>query len=213
MRQTKFSMNAFVLVYILFSAAFLFVSVYLYDFADFSKSNDSYPIEGTDLFVRYADHIPSGIYDGEETYSNCLIEGRYGYNGSAQVSGNQLFINEYHNTKYGFMISDLMCISTDDFRKRCVAEDAYLLGTCKSGELVFVRGTGLANWFVQTNGLYPLYLSSSSPSENLKEGPEVIYLDPVTSEEISAGHDPDALSEKRQNYYLSRTLSEVKNHE
>ena len=52
MRESKFTMNAFLLVVLIFSALTFFVTVKLTGMADRTPVNTFTPIEGTELSVR-----------------------------------------------------------------------------------------------------------------------------------------------------------------
>ena len=204
MGRPKFSLNVLIFIIMLFSAAFLFVSVYLYDFADRSAMNEIYPLGDTGLYIRYATHIDSGLYDGDETWARCLSRGMYGYNQGAWTNGESLIVNEYHRTKYGFMTCDLVKIDLHSFEKELLEKDTILLGESSSGKLLLAKGAVMPNWFTDTNSLYPLYMLTSGRTENLKAGPEAVFLDPENGEMISEGHDKDLFLNERQAYYLGR---------
>ena len=57
MNDTKFTMNALVLVVTIFAAIGFFFTVKLGKLVDHSVVNEYYPIEGTELGVRYATQI------------------------------------------------------------------------------------------------------------------------------------------------------------
>ncbi len=204
MGRPKFSLNVLIFIIMLFSAAFLFVSVYLYDFADRSAVNEIYPLGDTGLYIRYATHIDSGLYDGDETWAQCLSRGMYGYNQGAWTDGDTLYVNEYHTTKYGFMTCDLMKIDLHTFEKKMIEKDTILLGESAGKKLLLAKGTGMPNWFSGTNCLYPLYMLASENTETLKKGPEVIYFDPATEMKTSEGCDKDIFLDERQAYYLGQ---------
>ena len=103
MNDTKFTMNALVLVVTIFAAIGFFFTVKLGKLADHSVVNEYYPIEGTELGVRYGKDPVSGIYRGAEYSRDLKLAGEFGYDWGAAAAGDALWINEYTKTDLGVM--------------------------------------------------------------------------------------------------------------
>lgn len=136
MREYKFTLNALLLVVLIFSAIFFFFTVKLTSLADRSAYNDFYPIEGTPYAVYYSSLKPTGIYEGGKTTGVLRLEGQYGYDWGAAAVGDALFLNEYRSSELGLTLSHVVRIDTPSFDKQVLLPDAILRGRCASGELV-----------------------------------------------------------------------------
>lgn len=64
MNKAKFSLNAFIIIIIIFSAVLFFCTMTVSELADLRVINERYPVEGTDLAVRYSSGKENGIYKG-----------------------------------------------------------------------------------------------------------------------------------------------------
>ncbi len=210
MNDTKFTMNALLLVAIIFAAISFFFTVKLGRLADHSALNEYYPIEGTDLGVRYSSQQPSGIYRGGKNSRELLAEGTFGYDWGAAAEDGVLWLNEYSGTDLGLMHCRLVRIDTADFRKEPLSEDTVLRGRCASGELVCLRGYLLPANEPARNPLCLLYCLADGKLRPDGSGAEVIWLDPRTGEVLHSLRDPEALTEVFEEKYLRRSLSEVR---
>ncbi len=205
-------MNAFLFILLLASALYFFVSVTVYDMAALGFRNDWHPIEGTDLYIR--DFVKktkdeSGIYDGDQEWSAKLVPGDFGYDWGAHAEGDTLYINEYHSTRFGFLLCDLVRIDLKTYEKETVYRNTMMTGLSRSGELVCMGETVGANWFPGTNPLYRLY-SMTAGGLMQDEGSAVVrMIDPVSGKTVFEKRDENALSAERQEYYLASTLEEV----
>ena len=209
MERPKFTFNAFVITTIVFSAILLFFTTFVFDMSDTSIINESYEIEDTGYYVRYTTHIPSGIYDSDEAIANLMIEGKFGYDWAAVHEGNFIFCNEYHSTAFGYMVSDIVRISLDDFEKKVIMKDSMLNGRCASGELICYEGVLMPNWFSSTNPLSDLYAISSLRKIGKGEAAGVTLYDAKKEEKVFTAYDERALSEERSDYYRASTLKEI----
>ena len=209
MYREKFTYNAFVVTFIIFSAILLFFTVSVFDMSDTSIINESYKIEDTNYYVRYTTHIPSGIYDSDEKLANLLIEGKYGYDWAAVHEGDYIYCSEYHSTTFGYMTSDLVKISLKDFSKQIIMKDAMLNGRCASGELICYKGVLMPNWFRNSNPLADIYAIGANSKIYEGNGALVCLLNPTNDEIVYEIEDKDALSENRTEFYRNSTLGEI----
>ena len=205
MKKTRFTLNSFIFIIMLFSALYLFITVDLYDMSDRSVTRANYPIGDTGYYVRYSSRDESGISLGDDLYSPVILGGYFGYDWGAAICGDWLYCNEYKNTRLGFTSSDLVRIRLSDMTKEVIAENAMLRGRCSDGSLLCYEGVVTANWFPQTNPLYSLYAASDGRLGS-GEGAFVHVLDPSGEKDLELGYDPGALSDEREAYYLERGL-------
>lgn len=210
MRETKFTMNALVLVVIIFSAITFLFTIKMVDMADLSAINEFYPVEGTDVAVRYSTAYPNGIYKGDRTNGTLKVEGDFGQDWGVAVVGNSIIINEYTQTALGMMHCQLVQVDLNTFKKTVLYRDAMLQGKCASGELVCVKGFLMPSNFPKTNALCRLYALSSEDIRLEGDGATVLFLDPDTGEAVYSVRDDEALTDVMETRYLSRTLEEVK---
>lgn len=203
MKKTTFTLNSFMLIIVLFSTLFLFVTVDLYNMSDRSISNSSYPIGDTGYYVQYTTLRPSGIYAGESIFSGLVLEGYYGYDWGAAVCDSVLYCNEYHTTDLGFMTCDLVRIDLDTFAKKTVIGNAMLRGRCADGSLLCYEGVVIPDWFPETNPLYRLY-AASDPELRMEEGSAIVcVLDPDSGAMLFRERDDAALTDEREASYLA----------
>ena len=211
MRETKFSVNAVVLIAIIFSAISFFFTIRLTRISDPTAINDFHPIEGTDrLAVRYSTMDPNGIYQGDQVTGVLKLKGTYGFDWGAAVEGNYIYINEYANSELGIMTSNLVRVDMTTFEKKIVARDTILRGRYASGELVCLRGYLMPSSFPDTNSLAKLYSITSEHLVADGESALVTFIDPVSGEIVYSVRDSNALSDDFESRYLSSTLEEVK---
>ncbi len=207
MDSPKFSLNAFLLVFILFSALLFFVTVKVMDIADRTPVNSFTPIEGTELAVRYSSLEPNGICSGSENVNTLLLEGNFGTDWGAAAIGDRLYLNHYRTTDLGVLLSDVVCVDTDTFQETILLRNAVLRGRCASGELVCLGGVLLSANYPEENALCRLYSLTDGNLSN--DGAKVFYLDPESGELLYELRD-DMAGEDFETRFLSRTLAEVR---
>ncbi len=210
MDDSRFNMNAFLITVMIFSAIVLFVTVTVTNMADTSIDNECYQIEETGYYVRYATLIPSGIYDDPGQEPNLMIAGSYGHDWGVAVYDNVLYANEYHSTKLGYMICDIVKIDLSSFEKEILYHDAMLNGKTQSGELIIYEGTVMPNWFADTNSFASLYEMTSGGQNYRNTAALVKIVDPVTKEILYEKDDLIALTNKRTLYYRNHTAEEIR---
>ena len=210
MNDAKFSMNALLLIVIIFTAIGFFFTVKLGRLADHSAVNEYYPIEGTELGVRYATELPSGLYRGSQYSRELLAEGTFGYDWGAAASEAGLWINEYTNTDLGLMHCRLVRLDPEDFHREVEMEDTVLRGKCASGELVCLRGCLLPVNVPEDNPLCALYCLGAGDIRADGSAAEVLWLDPDTGEILYRLRDPEAATEGFEERWLRRSLTEVR---
>ena len=211
MRETKFSMNALVLVVIIFSAISFFFTIRLVDLADIFATNQFYPVEGTNVAVRYSNLYPNGIYEGDRVNGVLKIEGNFGTDWGAIAEGDRLYVNEYTGTSFGLMLCQMVQIDLNTYEKTVMYRDTMLRGKCASGELVCLTDYLEPSNQPATNGLCQLYAMSAGEIRGGEVCATVLYLDPNTGEELYRVRDDEAVDvEILETRYLSRTLEEVR---
>jgi len=209
LRRTKFSVNALILLVIIFFAIIFFVTVKLVDLAYHPARNDYYRIEGTEYAVRYSSLLPDGIYKGSQTTGVLQLEGRFGYDWGAAAVGDTLYINEYISTDLGLMLCDLVRVDLNTFEKETLLRNTVLQGTCASGELVCIGGSVMPGAHPETNALRRLYVMSGDGDETA-EGRLILFIDPQTAEIVWSVRDDGDASGDFESRYLARTLEEVR---
>ena len=210
MRESKFTLNALLLVVLIISAIFFLVSVKLFNLAIRGAVNDYYPIEGTPYAVRYSNMKPNGIYEGGKTTGVLKLEGEFGYDWGAAAQGDTLYLNEYEHTDLGLTLCSVVRVETPGFEKSVLLEDAVLRGRCASGELVCLGGCFMSFDYPKTNALCRLYALSSRELRPQSDGALVLFVDPDSGEVVYSVQDAEALSGDFDARYLARTLEEVR---
>ncbi|MBQ6117267.1 MAG: hypothetical protein IJL08_08105 [Oscillospiraceae bacterium] len=210
MRETKFSMNALVLVVIIFSAITFFVSIRLVDLADRRAVNEFYPVEGTDVAVRYSNLYPNGIYEGDRVNGELKVPGDFGHDWGAAAIGDQLYVNEHTRTDMGMIICQVVRVDLNTFEKEVLWRDTMLRGRCASGELVCLKGFLMPSNFPKTNSLCRLYSESSEDIRPESEGGVVMFVDGESGEILYSVRDDEAQTDVFERRYLERTLEEVR---
>ena len=210
MRETKFTMNALVLVVIIFSAITFFFAVKLVDLADLTAVNQFYPVENSNVAVRYSSVYPNGIYEGDRNTGVLKVKGFFGYDWGAAAEGDKLYINEYSQTSFGLMLCHLVQVDLNTYEKTVLRRDTMLRGRCASGELVCVEGFMMASDFPKTNALCRLYALSSKDIRPEGDSAVVLFLDPATGEVLYSVRDDEALTDVFEERYLAHTLEEVR---
>jgi hypothetical protein len=209
MSDTKFTANALLLVVAVFSAILFFFSIRVVDVSQHEAVNDYYPIEGTDLGVRYSNLKPHGLYRGGSANGVLVLEGDFGYDWGAAAEGESLYLNEYTSTDVGVMLCRLVRVDLTTDTKEILLRDTILRGRCASGELVCLGGYLMPADFPATNPLCRLYAMSSPSIRAEGAGATVLFLDPKTGETVWSVRDEEALTDVFESRYLDRTLQEV----
>ena len=209
MNRTKFSMNALLLIVIIFSALAFVFTVVLVDLADRTPVNDYNPIEGTDYAIRYSSLEPNGLYKGSENTCVLVAEGNFGSDWGAFAVGDKLYLNEYTSTDLGLLLCDIVGIDLNTGEKTVLYRDTVLRGQCASGELVCVAGCMLPADFPETNSLCRLYRLTRKDAAS-PDGGEVIFLDPQTLSVVYSAQDDNVFSDGFEARYLQKPLAEVK---
>jgi len=204
--RAKFSLNAFILVVMLCAAFLFFVTITLTDLADRTAVNSYFPIEDTELSVRYSNRKANGIYSGPENAGTLLLEGDFGHDWGAFLYGNTLYINEYETSELNLLFCRLVRVNTDNYSKETLYEDAVLRGQCASGELVCINGYLMPSNYPENNPACSLYAFSS---QTICKGPELLFLDPENAG-IVYSMPFDGIEESFEEKYLNRTLEEIK---
>ncbi len=210
MRETKFNLNALLLVIMLFSALIFVFVIKFVDMADLAAVNSFYPVEGTKVGVRYSSAQPYGLYEGTKESGQLKLEGFFGYDWGAAAVNNELYINEYVQTDLGLMLCRLVRVDLDTYEKTVLRRDTMLRGRCASGELVCVEGFIMPADYPKTNALCGLYALSAEAIQPEGDGATVLYLDPETGDVLYSVWDEEALLETFSEKYIERTLEEVK---
>ena len=138
MNRSKFSLNAFILIVIIFSAVLFFCTMTVSEMADLRVINERYPIDGTDLAVRYSSSRENGIYSGLENTDTLVLAGDYGHDWGLVRVGNVLYTNEYRASSLGLIYCDCVRIDLGSFEKRLLGRNAVLRGRRADGQLVMV---------------------------------------------------------------------------
>ena len=205
MKRAKFSLNAFILIVILFSALLFFVVLTLSNLADRSAINEYYPIGDTDLGVRYSNRLENGIYQGPENAGTLLVSGDFGHDWGAALADETLYINEYRASSLGLTFCDVSVFDLTDLTKRVLMQNAVLRGENASGDLVCIDNYLLPSNYPKDNPLCKLYLLAYPKEKAL---PEVVVLDPASGEELARIPDPD-IENGFEGKYLESTTEEL----
>ncbi len=209
MNAPKFSITVLLIVVIIISAIGLFVTVQLTEMAGYSFVNDTYPIEDTDVYVKYSPKLQNGIYDGPYSDSRLLIKGDFGYDWGAAANGDTLYINEYRTSKFGLMFCDLVKVDLVAMEKEVLFKNTVLRGRCASGELVCLSACMLPSNYPKSNSLCRLYGMTSEELNPEEDTTLVLYIDPVTSKVVYSVKSEEVLTDSFDELYISRTLGEV----
>lgn len=211
MNNTKFTMNALLVIVTVFSAIGLFFTVNLYDMGQHAYLVSDYEaIEGTDLSIRYSNKEPSGIYRGSQNNDELMLEGYFGYDMGTVFSEGHLYLNEYRYTDTGLMLCDAVCVDTDSFEKKVIMKNATIRGRCASGELVCLGDCLLQTNSPHTNSLCRLYAMTSSKLDPLSGRSTVMFIDPASGDIVYTAEDDDVQAKAFDKRWLSRTLEEVR---
>ena len=211
MNNSKFTMNALMVIVLVFSAIMMLLTVRIYDVAEHAYLITDYePIEGTDLSIRYSTKEISGIYRGSKYDDELVLEGSFGYDLGTTVSGSRLYLNEYSYSDLDLVYCDAVVVDTQTFEKKVLMKNAMLRGRCASGELV-CRGDCLMQLNAPyTNSLCRLYSMTDPVIDPSSKRAAVLFIDPASGEVVYSTVDEDGLSGDFDERWLSRTLEEVR---
>ncbi len=209
MRQSKFTLNAFILIVIIFSAMLYFFALVLVNLSDWGAVNEVNAIEGTDLSIIYSDKKPNGLYQGNPNDNNLKLKGNFGHDWGLVIEGDYLYTNEYTSTNLGFMLCRLVRIDLHTYEKETLYTDTILRGRCKSGELVCVKGFVMPSNSPGTNSLFKLYGMTSSDLTTDNSSQEILFLDPADSSVVYSIKDRPTDDKAFEIMYLQKTLEEI----
>ena len=209
MNESKPSMNAFMLMVLIFSAILLFATMFVSSLYDRTSVNDYYQIEGTDLAIVYSNRKENGIYEGPQQTCVLRLEGSFGHDWGIALAEPYLYVNESSYTAMGLMRCDVVRIDLETFEKDVLFRDAVLRGRCRSGELVCVTDFLMPSNFPETNSMCDLYAMTEGGAQPGGGGSEVLFLDPATSEVIGGVPFADETDEQFDETYLEPSLEEV----
>jgi len=213
MNNSKFTMNALLVIVIIFSAIGLFFTVGIYDMGSHVYLvTDRTEIKGTDLSIKYSTKEPSGIYRGSKYDEELVLEGSFGGNEEGiAVCGDKLYLNEYTFTDAGLTLSEVVMVDTDSFDEYAVLENAALRGRCASGELVCAGDCMSESDKPAVNSLCRLYAMTSAKLRPGSDTATVYYLDPDSGEPVYSTSYNNSMSDKEfEACWLSHTLEEVR---
>lgn len=208
MNQSRFTLNALLVVVLVFSALIFFFTMFVANLADWSAVNDYYQIEGTDLAILYSDEKTNGLYEGPENTCVLKVEGTFGHDWGVVLEEPFLYVNEYTYTDMGMMHCNLVRIDLGTFEHETLLKDAVLRGRCQSGELVCVSGLLMPSTFPATNSLCRLYGMTTGVAPE-QGAAQVLYLDPLTAEVVGSAPCEDVMGDQFEGLYLERSLQDV----
>lgn len=209
MGKTRFSVNGFMLVAIVFAALLLFFSLVMVDKADRRVVGEYYPIEGTKLGIRYTTLEPSGLCEGSRNTAVLKVEGTFGHDWGMALEGDALYVNEYTVTDLGITMCKLVRIDLGTYEKTTVLNDALLRGRCASGELVCMEGAFLPVDRPEENPLCRLYRMSEGAFVRERQGTAVLFLDPGTGRVLRRVWDENAYDDDFETRWINRTMEEA----
>ena len=208
MSTSRFTFTSLLLLAIIISVIGFFFTILLPGLADHSAVNDYFPIEGTNLGVRYSSLYPNGLYTGEK--GTLRLEGDFGHDWGAAAEGDDLYLNEYTSTSLGLVLCDVVRVDLETYEKEVLFRNTILRGRCASGELVCLGGYMMPSIFPGTNPLCGLYAMTSADIRPEDDSAVVMFLDPKTGEVLYSVRDDEARTYAFDDRYLARTLEEVK---
>lgn len=210
MNNAKFSMNSVLIIVIIFTALILFFMLLVVDMSFTPARNEWYPVEGTDIAVKYSTKEGSGIFQGDYKNTAVLrIKGNFGYSWGNALEGDKLYLNEFKSSPFGMMNSKLVCIDINSFEKQTLYNDMLICGRCRSGEIVCLSRFIMPNNFPKTNALSELYALSENGVCPDKSGATVVFINAVSGEIVYSVFDPEAFGEGFTARWLDHTLEEV----
>jgi len=209
MKENKFSMNIVLVIAIFVSAVTFFITVKMTQTAaSLWGVNIFCPIENSEYAVKYSNIETNGIYKGGENVNSLVLEGDYGYDGSAVIEGDTLYVNEYDLTNLGIRLCKVVKINLKTLEKSTLFDDAELRGKCASGEIVICEGVASKTNNPETNLLCKLYAISGGIEFNKKS--TVFFYDTVKEKIVFTSQDNTVNEKAFKSLFLDRTLSEVK---
>ncbi|MBR2832698.1 MAG: hypothetical protein IKE57_07235 [Oscillospiraceae bacterium] len=208
MSTSRFTVTSLLLLAIIISVIGFLFTVLLPELSDHSAVNDYFPIEGTNLGVRYSSLYPNGLYTGEK--GTLRLEGDFGHDWGAAAEGDDLYLNEYRSTSLGLAFCDVVRVDLETYDKEVLFRNTILRGRCASGELVCLGDYLLPSIYPDSNSLCRIYAMSSPQLRPEGTGALVLFLDPKTGEVLYSIRDEDALEDSFDGRYLARTLEEVR---
>lgn len=209
MKKTKFSVNALLLILLIFSVIAFFFTVTMERLADRTPVNQFLPVEGSPYAVRYSSVDPNGLYKGMENDCELIAEGDFGSGWGAFAAGDTLLLNEYRRTDLDLMFCDVVTVDARTGKKDVLLRDSLLRGVCASGEPVCVRGCMMPSNAPGVNSLCRLYRLTSDSFAAEPQAATLVYLDPETLEVVAELPIPDAYAPDFEALYLDRTMEEV----
>lgn len=179
MNQSRFSLNAFILVVACFSAIIFLVALIVPEATDSRIANDFYPIEGTDFAVVYSSKKSDGIYEGYRQTGELKLEGTFGHDWGLVYDEPYLYTNEYTTTRLGLAQCSVVRIDLRTFEKQVLFEDAVLTDRDDSGDLVITVGSLMPSAFPETNSLCRLYAMTDNDIDPGNPDGTVIRFSPT----------------------------------
>lgn len=209
--NTKFTMNALMIIVFFFSLIAIVSTVRTYDMGEtVFLVTDHQPIEGTDLSIRYSTQEPSGIYRGPKNDDELMLEGEFGFDKGTTYCDGRLYLNEYYYSDAGLVFTNAFCVDTESFEDTLLVEDGMLRGRCKSGELVCTADSLLATNRPETNSLCRLYCMTSK-IDPASDTLTILYIDPESGEVVYRTEgEKDMTGKEFEARWINRTLEEVR---
>ena len=203
-------MNSLVIIVIIFSAILFFFTITMVDMVNPYGQNDYYPIEGTDLAVKYSRVEPDGIYKGPENTAVLVLEGIYGNDWGTTLTEDGLYLNEYCMTKVGMIVPEIVRVDINTFDKEVLYKDAMIRGRCASGEMVCLENYILPSNYPKTNSFLKLYTMSDPALSPGSDTASIVFIDPDSGEEVFRMDDQPILERSFAMKYLERSLDEIR---
>lgn len=211
MRNPKFTFNAFLLVILLASAFLFFIMIMVFNMASrLLPVNQIYPVENTDLLIRYSNLEPDGLYEGTENMNTLLVPGTFGYDWGAVLEGDRLYVNEYDATDLGLTLCNLTLVDLAKNEKQVLYPNTILRGRCASGELVCVRDVMIPANHPQESSLCAFYSLTSKTLRPERDTVQVLFLDPESGAVVYQCDTNASLDKSFSQRFLERTLEEVR---
>ena len=211
MNNSRFTMNALMVIVLVFSAIAMAFTVGIYDIGKHAfLISDYQPIPGTDLSLRYSTKDFCGIYRGPKYDDELVLEGNFGYDRGTTVGKGELYLNEYSYTNMGLVFCDAVAVDTETFEKRVLMKNAMLRGRCESGEIVCLGDCLMQTNSPGTDSLCKLYGMTDPDIDPLSGSATVLFIDPASGEIVYSVRDDNALSEDFDDRWLTHTLEEVR---
>ena len=194
MNSSKFGMNALLLVILIFSAIIFLITVKLAGVSARFAVNEYYPVEGTDLGIRYSSAAENGLCQGVNGNTAVLrLAGDFGHDWGAAREGKNLYLNEYSTTELGLMLCQVVKVDLETFEKQVILPDGILRGRGKNGELVCLSDCLLPADYPRTNALARLYALADGDLDPAGDGAMVLLLDPATGLVLREEYDGEAM--------------------